>query len=62
MLFRSPAVGDAIARVNRLIAGWSTGSGDDALPLDGFDTAKSIYKKLHSGLTEIKNKADAETK
>jgi SAGA-associated factor 29 len=50
---------EAIGRVNRLIASWPS---DDTLPAEGFDGVKIVYKKLVSGLQELKNNADKETK
>lgn len=47
-----------MARVNRSIAAWP---GEDE-PLEGFETVKATYKKLSSGLTDIKEAAEAEAK
>ena len=46
-------------RVNQLIA---TLPADDAFPADGFESVKSNYKKLGSGLKEIKMQSDKDTK
>ena len=35
---------------------------DDSLPLDGFESVKTIYKKLNPSLNEIKATAEAEAK
>lgn len=43
---------ETTGRVNRLISAWPT---DDTLPAEGYESVKSTYKKLVSGLTEIKN-------
>ena len=44
-----------VGRVYRLLAEWPM---DDALPSEGIDGVKSIYKKLSSGLHEIKANAE----
>ncbi|OSD07247.1 hypothetical protein PYCCODRAFT_1430489 [Trametes coccinea BRFM310] len=44
-----------VGRVYRLLAEWPM---DDALPSEGIDGVKSLYKKLHSGLNEIKTTAE----
>ncbi|KAI0720477.1 SGF29 tudor-like domain-containing protein [Cerioporus squamosus] len=46
---------DTIGRVHRLLSQWPL---DDALPAEGIDGVKSIYKKLISGLTELKANAE----
>ena len=45
--------------VNQLIA---TLPADDAFPADGFESIKSNYKKLTSGLKEIKMQSDKDIK
>jgi SAGA-associated factor 29 len=50
---------EAIGRVNRLIASWPS---DDTLPAEGFEGVKIVHKKLVSGLQELKNNAEKETK
>jgi SAGA-associated factor 29 len=50
---------EAIGKVNRLISQWPT---DDNLPADGFDSVKSMYKKLNAGLGEIGGASDSELK
>ncbi|KAI0076702.1 hypothetical protein K474DRAFT_1622351 [Panus rudis PR-1116 ss-1] len=51
--------GDAIGRVNRLISAWPT---DDTLPAEGFDSVRSIYRKLNTGLNEIRSSAERDAK
>ncbi|RPD62404.1 hypothetical protein L226DRAFT_544265 [Lentinus tigrinus ALCF2SS1-7] len=46
---------DTIGRVHRLLSQWPS---DDALPAEGIDGVKSIYKKLISGLNEVKTNAE----
>ncbi|KAI0822258.1 SGF29 tudor-like domain-containing protein [Trametes gibbosa] len=46
---------DTVGRVHRLFSGWPA---DDTLPSDGMDHVKSLYKKLTSGLNEIKATAE----
>jgi len=50
------ATSDTIGRVNRLLSAWPV---DDDLPAEGFDSVRNTYKKLTSGLTEIKTSARA---
>lgn len=50
---------DTIGRVNRLLSTWPV---DDTVPAEGFDSLKNTYKKLTSGLTEIKSNAEKEAK
>lgn len=50
---------EAVGRVNRLIASWPS---DDTLPAEGFDGVRTVYKKLVSGLQELKSNAEKETK
>ena len=50
---------ETIGRVNRLISQWSS---DDNSPSDGYDNVKSTYKKLASGLNDIKVQAEKEAK
>ena len=46
---------DPPGRVHRLLSQWPS---DDALPTEGIDGVKSIYKKLVSGLNEVKANAE----
>ena len=46
---------DTIGRVHRLLSQWPS---DDSLPSEGIDGVKSIYRKLVSGLTEVKANAE----
>lgn len=55
--YRTAATADTIGRVNRLLSAWPT---DDDLPAEGYESVKSIYKKLTSGLTEIKTTSERE--
>jgi SAGA-associated factor 29 len=48
---------DTIGRVNRLISSWPL---NDTLPAEGFDGVKPVYKKLLSGLHEVKTNAEKE--
>lgn len=41
---------ETTGRVNRLISAWPT---DDTLPAEGYESVKTTYKKLTSGLKEI---------
>jgi len=50
---------ETVNRVNRLIATWSA---DDALTTEGFEGIKSNYKKLVSGLSDIKTQSDRDAK
>lgn len=60
--YNNLTTGDALARVNRLISVWPTTAGDDTLPMDGFDSVKTVYKKLSSGLNEVKMTAETEVR
>lgn len=55
-IYASPS--EAVGRVNRLIASWPS---DDMLPAEGFDGVKPVYKKLVSGLQELKSNAEKES-
>ncbi|KAI0335926.1 hypothetical protein GY45DRAFT_1316697 [Cubamyces sp. BRFM 1775] len=46
---------DTVGRVHRLLSQWPT---DDTLPSEGFDGVRSLYKKLHTGLSEVKSTAE----
>ncbi|THH14003.1 hypothetical protein EW146_g6279 [Bondarzewia mesenterica] len=48
---------DAIGRVNRLISVWPN---DESPPAEGMDNVKTVYKKLISGLNEIKTNSERE--
>jgi SAGA-associated factor 29 len=50
---------ETIARVNRLIDIWPT---DDAFPTEGFETIRTNYKKLVSGLNDIKAQSERDAK
>ncbi|PSR74816.1 hypothetical protein PHLCEN_2v9530 [Hermanssonia centrifuga] len=58
-LYTSSDSSETIGRVNRLLSAWPT---DDSPPAEGYDNVKNIYKKLSSGLTEIKTTTDREIK
>ncbi|CAL1713153.1 unnamed protein product [Somion occarium] len=58
-LLSSPETNDAIGRVNRLLSAWPT---DDTIPAEGFDSLRSIYKKLTMGLNEIRTTAERDAK
>ena len=51
-----------MARVNRLILAWPTMSSDNVDFLEAPETVKATYKKLSSGLNEIKEAAELEAK
>lgn len=53
------AAQDAVGRVNRLILAWPN---DETLPAEGMDSVKTVYKKLSSGLSEIKTNSEREIK
>ena len=50
---------ETINRVNRLINTWSA---DDAPSTEGFEGIKANYKKLVSGLSDIKTQSDRDVK
>lgn len=50
---------ELIGKINRLISGWPQ---DDVLPAEGIDGVRNVYKKLASGLKEIKDSADRDAK
>jgi hypothetical protein len=50
---------DTVNSVNRLIDTWP---GDDALSTEGFEGIKANYKKLMSGLNDIKAQSDRDVK
>ncbi|KAH9979962.1 SGF29 tudor-like domain-containing protein [Lactifluus volemus] len=50
---------ETIARVNRLIDIWPA---DDAFPTEGFETIRANYKKLVSGLNDIKAQSERDAK
>lgn len=50
---------ETIGRVNRLISSWPS---NDTLPAEGFEGVKPVYKKLFSGLQEVKSNAEKETR
>ena len=57
-MLSKPERNDTIGRVHRLLSQWPS---DDALPSEGIEGVKSIYKKLVSGLQEVKTTAEKET-
>jgi len=48
-----------VNRVNRLITAWPA---DDALPAEGLEGVKANYKRLVSGLNDIKTQSDRDVK
>jgi SAGA-associated factor 29 len=58
-IYSDAAAIETIGRVNRLISVWPA---DETLPAQGLDNVKVIYKKLSSGLDEIKATSDKEVK
>ena len=50
---------DTIGRVNRFLSTWPS---DDTVPAEGFDSLKTTYRKLTSGLSEIKSNAEKEAR
>lgn len=50
---------ETIGRVNRLVSSWPS---NDTLPAEGFEGVRSVYKKLLSGLQEVKNNAEKEAR
>jgi SAGA-associated factor 29 len=50
---------ETIARVNRLIDLWPA---DDAFPAEGLETIRTNYKKLVSGLNDIKAQSEGDAK
>ncbi|PIL22556.1 hypothetical protein GSI_15245 [Ganoderma sinense ZZ0214-1] len=57
-MLSKPERNDTIGRVHRLLSQWPS---DDSLPSEGIEGVKSIYKKLVSGLQEVKTTAEKET-
>jgi len=57
--YSSHSTSDTIDRVNRLINAWPS---DDTFPAEGYEGIKSIYKKLLSGLDDIRLAAEEEVK
>jgi SAGA-associated factor 29 len=58
-IYSNPTTVETIGRVNRLISSWPS---DDTLPAEGFDGVKPVYKKLLSGLQEVKHNAEKEAR
>jgi len=58
-IYSSPSTKETIGRVNRLISSWPP---NDTLPAEGFDGVKPVYKKLLSGLQEVKSNAEKEAR
>ncbi|KAJ7644127.1 SGF29 tudor-like domain-containing protein [Roridomyces roridus] len=58
-IYSTPASAEAVPRVNRLISVWPA---DETLPAQGLDNVKQIYRKLSSGLEEIKATSEREVK
>jgi SAGA-associated factor 29 len=58
-MYSNPGTRETIGRVNRLISSWPS---DDTLPAEGFDGVKPVYKKLLSGLQEVKSNAEEEAR
>lgn len=56
-MYMDPKPKETVGRVNRLISAWPQG---DALPTEGYEGVKSIYKKLNAGLREIEEQAKGE--
>ena len=60
-LYQNPTTLDTIARVNRSILAWPA-TKDNGEPFESMETVKTTYKKLSSGLNEIKETAESEAK
>lgn len=58
-IYSNPSAVETIGRVNRLISSWPS---NDTLPAEGFDGVKPVYKKLPSGLLEVKSNAEKEAR
>ncbi|KAF9643914.1 hypothetical protein BDM02DRAFT_3157319 [Thelephora ganbajun] len=58
-IYSNPGTVETIGRVNRLISSWPS---NDTLPAEGFEGVKPVYKKLLSGLQEVKNNAEKEAR
>jgi SAGA-associated factor 29 len=56
-MYKNPAPGETVNRVNRLITAWPQ---DDRPPAEGYEGVKPVYKKLRSGLNEIQAQAENE--
>lgn len=50
---------ETIGRVNRLLSAWPQ---DDVLPAEGYDSVKGLYRKVNTGLKEIKDSAERDVK
>lgn len=61
-IYQSTQTLEAMARVNRSISAWPATSGENGEPLESLETVKTTYKKLSSGLNEIKDAAELEEK
>ncbi|KAH8114515.1 SGF29 tudor-like domain-containing protein [Phellopilus nigrolimitatus] len=60
--YNNPGTLEAMARVNRSISAWPSMSGENGEPMEAFETVKDTYRKLSSGLNEIKDAAEVEAK
>lgn len=58
-IYSNPNTMETIGRVNRLISTWPS---NDTLPAEGLDGVKPVYKKLLSGLQEVKSNAEKEAR
>lgn len=45
--------------MNRLLSAWPQ---DDVLPAEGYDSVKNLYRKVNTGLKEIKDSAERDVK
>jgi SAGA-associated factor 29 len=56
-LYPAASTSETIGRVNRGIASWPS---DDTMAIEKYEEIKNIYKKLSSGLRDVKESADSE--
>lgn len=61
-VYNNPATLDAMQRVNRAISAWPDVSGENGEPPAAIETIKATYKKLSSGLSEVRDAAELEAK
>lgn len=54
-MYTNPGTSETIGRVNRLLSAWPA---DDNLPAEGYESVKTLYKKLTTGLNDIKTTAE----
>lgn len=58
-IYVNAGTSETIGRVNRLLSAWPA---DDNLPAEGYESVKTLYKKLTAGLNDIKTSAERDAK